>query len=217
MKIQKAITREAAKLEFDYDSTTEFLYRQVHPAQDLELLKGIEFDVGLAPGLRLSFDADHVLVYRPEDEQQLALEHKEFFDGASCCADWCGLVWELCLVTDHPTVPIEVISSGEKGYIEELADALNEAFSKASQALELVAGAVTVTDPAGSLYAVTCRLHDDDDDSVYHVRCADESEAQIAALQQLYEEADCNQDPGSPDYRPHFIITSQLIASVAAW
>jgi len=216
MKIQKAITREAAKLEFDYDSTTEFLYRQVHPAQDLELLKSIEFDVGLAPGLRLSFDADQVLVYRTEDGQQLELEHKEFFDAASCCADWCGLVWELCLVTDHPTVPVEVISTGEKDYIEKLAAALNEVFRKASQALELVPSAVSVVDPAGSLYAVSCRLQNDDDDSVYHVRCADESEAQAAALQQLYEEADCDQDPSSPVYRPHFIITSQLIASAAA-
>lgn len=216
MKIQKSITREAAKLEFDYDSTTEFLYRQVHPAQDLELLKSIEFDVGLAPGLTLSFDADHVLVYRSEDEQQLALEHKEFFDAGSCCADWCGLVWELCLVTDHPTVPVEVISTGEKNYIQELADALNGVFNKASEALELVPGAVTVTDPAGGLYAVSCRLHEDDDDSVYHVRCANESEAQASALQQLYEEAACDQEPSSSDYRPHYIVTSQLIASAAA-
>lgn len=215
MKIQNAITREAAKLEFDYDSTTEFLYRQVHPAQDLELLKSIEFDVGLAPGLSLSFDAEHVLVYRAENERELAIEHKEFFDASSCCADWCGLVWELCLVTDHPTVPVEVISTGEKAYIQELAAALNGVIDKASQAMELVPGTVTVEDPAGGLYAVSCRLHGDDDDSVYHVRCTDESAAQAAALQQLYEEACCDQDPASPEYRPHYIITSQLIASPA--
>lgn len=215
MKIQNAITREAAKLEFDYDSTTEFIYRQVHPAQDLELLKSIEFDVGLAPGLSLSFDDEHVLVFRSDDEQELELEHKEFFAGSFCSADWCGLVWELCLVTDHPTVPAEVISTGEKAYIQELADALNGVISRASQALELVPGVVAVQAPAGGLYAVSCRLHGDDDDSVYHVRCSDESAAQAAALQQLYEEADCDQDPASPEYRPHYIITSQLIASTA--
>ena len=131
MKIHNAITREAAKLEFAYDSQTEFLYRQIHPAQDLDLLNTIELDFGLAPGLALDFDDTHVLVYRSEDKWELALVHKEFFNASSCCASWCGLVWELCLNTDHPTVPIEVISSGEKTYIQEMAAALNAAFQTA--------------------------------------------------------------------------------------
>lgn len=212
MKIQKAITREAAKLEYNYDSKTEFLYRQVHPAQDLELLKCIEFDVGLAPGLSLSFDAEHVLVYRTEDEQELAHEQKEFIADSSCSADWCGLVWELCLVTDHSTVPVEVISTGEKAFIQDMAAALNGVINRASQAMELVPGVVAEQAPDGGLYAVSCRLYGDDDDSVYHVRCEGESAAQAAALQLLYQEAGCDQDPASPHYRPHFIITTQLIA-----
>lgn len=215
MKILKAITREVAKLEVDYDSSTEFLYRQAHPAQDIDLLKDIAFDIGLAPGLVLNFDSEYVLIYRKDDGQDLAVEHKEFFDGSSCCGDWRGLVWELCLVTDHPKFPVEVITTGEKDYVQELAASLNEVFSKASQALALAPGAVTVTDPAGSLFAISCRLHGDDDNTVYHIRSADDKEAQDAALKLLYEKSGCNQDPRSPDYRPHCIVTTQLIASVS--
>lgn len=73
--------------------------------------------------------------------------------------------------------------------------------------------AVHIEDDAGSLYAVSCRLHGDDDDTVYHVRCSNEGAAQAVALRHLYEEAGCGQDPSSPDYREHFVITSQLIAA----
>lgn len=74
---------------------------------------------------------------------------------------------------------------------------------------------VHIEDSAGSLYAVSCRLHGDDDDSVYHIQCNTEGEAQDIALRQLYAEACCEQDPSSPDHRKNFIISSQLVAASA--
>lgn len=77
------------------------------------------------------------------------------------------------------------------------------------------ANVVHIEESAGGLYAVSCRLHGDDDDSVYHIHCSTEGVAQDVALRQLYAEAGCEQDPSSPDYREHFIISSQLVASPA--
>lgn len=77
------------------------------------------------------------------------------------------------------------------------------------------ANVVHIEESAGGLYAVSCRLHGDDDDSVYHIHCSTEGVAQDVALRQLYAEASCEQDPSSPDYREHFIISSQLVASPA--
>lgn len=74
---------------------------------------------------------------------------------------------------------------------------------------------VHIEDSAGSLYAVSCRLHGDDDGSVYHIQCNTEGEAQDIALRQLYAEACCEQDPSSPDHRKNFIISSQLVAASA--
>lgn len=74
---------------------------------------------------------------------------------------------------------------------------------------------VHIEESAGGLYAVSCRLHGDDDDSVYHIHCSTEGVAQDIALRQLYAEACCEQDPSSPDYRGHYIISSQLVASPA--
>ena len=75
------------------------------------------------------------------------------------------------------------------------------------------ANVVHIVDADGGLYAVSCRLYGDDDDSVYHIRCSDEGEAQDTALRQLYAEGNCDQDPSSPNHRQHFVISSQLVAA----
>lgn len=74
---------------------------------------------------------------------------------------------------------------------------------------------VHVENEDGSLYVVSCRLSGDDDGSVYYIRCSTEGDAQAVALRELYAESCSDQDPASPDYRGHFIISSQLVAAPA--
>ncbi|MGP0171261.1 hypothetical protein ACSVIJ_05185 [Pseudomonas sp. NCHU5208] len=77
------------------------------------------------------------------------------------------------------------------------------------------ASVVHVENEDGSLYVVSCRLSGDDDDSVFYIRCSTEGDAQAVALRELYAESCSDQDPASPDYREHFIISSQLVAAPA--
>lgn len=218
MNILRAFTRQVAQLDNSEVPTNPILYRAIHPAQDLALLKSIECDVGLAPGLALLYDDDQVLVYLEELVCQLPEEHSDFYKNANGYHDWLGLTWELCVQTDDPDFPVEVLSSGAQAYVDALAAALNKTLQPSAEEVELVPvpGAVHVVDPAGNLYAVSCRLEHDDDDSVYHVRCGDEITAQECALKQLYEEAGSDPQPGSEGYRQHFIITSQMVAQAGA-
>lgn len=216
MKITNAFTRQVGQLENTDDPATPILFRSIHPAQDQDLLSSIRHDVGLAPGLALLYDDEHVLIYDQEEVNLLPGEHQNFYRAASSISTWLGVAWELCVNTDNPDSPIEVLSSGCQEHIERLATALNDSIQPSTSVLVPLRSVVHEVDPNGSLYAVTCRLADDDDDSVYHVRCADEGTAQEVAIRNLYEEAGSSPDPTAEGHRQHYIITSQLVATPVA-
>ncbi|HHX6290056.1 TPA: hypothetical protein ACVGJS_003642 [Pseudomonas aeruginosa] len=61
MSYNHAFTRKAFKLATGDDlSSSNIIHRMLHPAQDLQLMESIQHDVGLAPGLALYFDDEHV-------------------------------------------------------------------------------------------------------------------------------------------------------------
>lgn len=96
---------------------TLILFRSIHPAQDQDLLSSIRHDVGLAPGLALLYDDEHVLIYDQEEVNSLPGEPRISYRAASSVSTWLGVAWESRVNTDNPDSPIEVLSSGCQEHI----------------------------------------------------------------------------------------------------
>lgn len=214
MSYNHAFTRKAFKLATGDDlSSSNIIHRMLHPAQDLQLMESIQHDVGLAPGLALYFDDEHVLVYELAKADQLPAEHQSFYGKASEAGDWLGVTWELCLAPTEKDRQAEVITSGDQGYIEKLRTDLNASFRPVVDGLNVDGCDVEVIDSFGDLYAVTCRLAAKSHNEVMHILALDERAAVEAALRKLCVAAGVDPDPLSKNHPSCFVVSAKRIGT----
>lgn len=214
MSYNQAFTRKAFKLAMGDDlASSNIIHRMLHPAQDLELLESIQHDVGLAPGLAVYSDDEHVLVYELAKVDQLPAEHYPFYDKASEAGERLGVTWELCLAPSGDDQQAVVVTSGDQSYIEKLAADLNASFRPVVNGLDVDGCDVEVIDSFGDLYAVTCRLTSKSQNEVLHILALDERIAVEAALRKLCVSAGVDPDPLSKNHASCFVVSAKRIGT----